>query len=158
MDPEKKRIVLRNFTYGVYVLTVKSGDEVAAATVTWVSQSSLNPSKIMAGLRRGSKTAAYVLKEKKFALNIVGESQKDIAAAFLKHAKAEGQKINGYPYKTEQTGAPILIDVPYYLECEIDAVLEGSDHDVITAEVINAGVNSDEHPLILKSTGWKYGG
>ena len=34
MDPEQKRISLRNITYGVYVLTAKSEEDYAAATVT----------------------------------------------------------------------------------------------------------------------------
>ena len=79
MDTEQKRKSLRNITYGVYVLTAKSGEEYAAATITWVSQSSLNPPQIMVGLRKGSKTAAFVLKTNHFVLNILGESQKQIA-------------------------------------------------------------------------------
>ncbi len=39
MDPEQKRKSLRNITYGVYVLTVKSEEDYAGAMVTWVSQS-----------------------------------------------------------------------------------------------------------------------
>ena len=158
MDPEQKRKSLRNITYGVYVLTVKSEEEYAAATVTWVSQSSLDPPQIMLGLRKSSKTAALVLKANHFALNILGESQKQIASVFLKHANLEGNKINGYPFKLGETCAPILEDAPSYIECKVEELIEGTDHDVVIAQVINAGVQSDESPLILKSTGWSYGG
>ena len=158
MEPDQKRKSLRNLSYGVYVLTVNSGDDYAGATVTWVSQASLDPPKIMIGLRRGSKTTTLVKEVKEFALNIVGEAQKNIASAFLKHAIIAGEKINGFSFKTERTKAPILTEVPSYLECRIDEYVEGSDHDIVVAEVINAVVQSDALPLEMRSTGWKYGG
>jgi flavin reductase (DIM6/NTAB) family NADH-FMN oxidoreductase RutF len=158
MDPEQKKKALRNFTYGVYVLTVNSGHDYAAATVTWVSQASLDPPRIMLGLRRGSKTAELAKKEKGFTLNILGESQKSIASAFLKHAIVEGETINGYPFKKEVTGSPILTDAPAYLECKIVQLIDGTDHDVVIAEVINAGAHADMEPLNLRTTGWRYGG
>jgi flavin reductase (DIM6/NTAB) family NADH-FMN oxidoreductase RutF len=158
MDPEQKRKSLRSLTYGVYVLTAKSEDNHAAATVTWVSQSSMNPPQIMVGLKRSSKTADLVKKAKSFVLNILGESQKDIASAFLKHANVEGDTINGYPFTLGKLSAPILKDAPSFLECEIERLIEGSDHDVVIAKVVNAGIQSDESSLVLKSTGWSYGG
>ncbi len=158
MDPEQKRKSLRNITYGVYVLTVKSEEDYAGATVTWVSQSSLDPPQIMLGLRKGSKTAALVKKTDGFVLNILGESQKKIASAFLKHAKVDGNTINGYPFKIGDICAPILEDAPSYLECKVDQLIEGTDHDVVIAGIVNAGVQSEELPLNLRSTGWNYGG
>jgi flavin reductase (DIM6/NTAB) family NADH-FMN oxidoreductase RutF len=40
--------------------------------------------------------------------------------AFLKHAKVDGTKIIGYPYKIGKTCAPILEDTLSYLECKVD--------------------------------------
>jgi len=158
MDPQHKKTALRSFTYGVYILTVKSGADYAAATVTWVSQASLDPPRIMLGLRRGSRTSELVKKELTFVLNILGESQKKIASAFLKHARLEGETINGYPFVMDNSCAPVLIDAPSYIECKVDQLVEGSDHDVVVARVTGAGVNHDEAPLNLRTTGWSYGG
>jgi flavin reductase (DIM6/NTAB) family NADH-FMN oxidoreductase RutF len=158
MDPQTKKRSLRNITYGVYVLTVRSGEKCAGAMVTWVSQASLDPPKIMLGLKKGGHTAELVENVKGFTLNILGESQKKLAADFLKHAVIEDERINGYLFKTGKTGAPILRDTPSYLECEIDRIIEGADHNIVIAEVIDAGVQSDELPLNLRSTGWSYGG
>jgi flavin reductase (DIM6/NTAB) family NADH-FMN oxidoreductase RutF len=158
MDPAEKRKSLRNISYGVYVLTVKSEEEYAAATVTWVSQCSLDPPQIMLGLKKGSKTAALVKKTNHFVLNILGESQKSIASAFLKHAMVDGEMINGYQFYPGKTYSPILNDAPSYLECNVEQLVEGSDHDVVVAGIMGAGVHSDENPLSLRSTGWSYGG
>jgi len=158
MDPQQKKNSLRNITYGVYVMTVKSDNNYAAATVTWVSQASLDPPKIMLGLKRESKTANLVKETQLFVLNILGESQKTMAKAFLKHANVEDGKLNGYNFCPGETGAPVLIEAPSFLECKIEKLIEGTDHDVVVAEVINAGVQNEETPLVLRSTGWSYGG
>ena len=123
-----------------------------------MSQASLDPPKIMLGLKKGSRTASMVMDVGVFSLNILGHSQREIAKAFLKSASVEGNRINGYIFKTEKTGAPILKEAPSYIECHVETTIEGSDHDVVIAEVINAGVHSDEDPLILRTTGWSYGG
>ncbi len=112
----------------------------------------------MLGLKRESKTADLVKESQQFVLNIMGESQKPMAKAFLKHANIEGTKLNGYNFCTGETGAPILTDAPSFLECKIEKFVEGTDHDVVIAEVINAGVQSEEQPLVLRSTGWSDGG
>ena len=112
----------------------------------------------MLGLRKSSKTANLVLKTNQFVLNILGESQKQIGAAFLKHASIDGNKLNGYSFKLGETCSPILEDAPSYLECKIDEIFEGTDHDIVIARVVNVGVQSEENPLNLRATGWSYGG
>jgi flavin reductase (DIM6/NTAB) family NADH-FMN oxidoreductase RutF len=37
MDADAKKTVLRMIPYGLYVLTAKSGEQIAAATVNWVT-------------------------------------------------------------------------------------------------------------------------
>ena len=158
MDPEQKKRSMRSITYGVYVLTAKSGEDYAGATVTWMTQASMDPPKIMLGLKKGSKTAGMVKEVGAFALNILSKSQKDIAKAFLKSASIKDNRINGYTFKTEHSSAPILNDALSYIECNVETIIEGTDHDVVIAEVINAGIQSEEEPLVLGNTGWSYGG
>ena len=49
MDPQAKKVALRAINYGLYVLTAKDGDELAAASVNWLSQASFEPPLIMVG-------------------------------------------------------------------------------------------------------------
>ena len=52
MNLEDKKKVLRSFTYGLYVLTAKDWDEVAAGTVNWVTQASFQPPLVAVWLKR----------------------------------------------------------------------------------------------------------
>ena len=85
-------------------------------------------------------------------------NHKSKSLAFLKHATVNGNTINGYLFHAGKTDAPILKDALSFIECKIDEIIEGTDHDVVIASVINAGIQSEGSPLILRSTGWSYGG
>ena len=48
------RQAIRLFHYGLYVLTCGLGEEARAATVTWVTQASMDPRRVVVGVRRDS--------------------------------------------------------------------------------------------------------
>ena len=63
-----------------------------------------------------------------------------------------------YTFRVGRTGAPIFEDAIAFFECEVRQVAPAGDHDVVIAEVVEAGVRSDAQPLLLKDTGYTYGG
>ena len=57
------------------------------------------------------------------------------------------------------SGAPILVDLPYWFEARVTDTIARGDHTVFVAEVVGAGVHDEEMtPLVLRSTGMSYGG
>ncbi len=160
MNPEIKKQVLRKITYGLYVLTASSGDEVAAGTVNWLSQASFEPPLIMVGIKKDSRLHAIVEQAGTFAVNILASGQKDVAAAFFRGANVEDGKINGYAFtRGEKSGAPILEVVPAWFEAKVVDAVKRGDHTVFVAEVINVGLRDAEaKPLVMWETGWFYGG
>lgn len=130
----------------------------AASTITWVSQASFEPPLIMIGLRNDSWVHEAVKQSQRFALNVVGKRQKVMAGKFFKHIKVHGNKINDYEFETDVTGAPLFKAMPAYVECLVEKRLECGDHSVIVGRIINAKVRFSEDALLLKDTGWSYGG
>ncbi|MGE5620329.1 MAG: flavin reductase family protein [Sphingomonadaceae bacterium] len=160
MDAEAKKKALRSITYGLYVLGAADGDEVAAATVTWLSQASFNPPLIMAALKKDSHLHDLILRTRTFTANTVGEGQKEIAAAFFRGARQERGRLNGHAFERgPATGGPLLTDLPFWLEARLTDVVDRGDHTVVVAEVIEAGVRDpNAMPLSLRDTEWNYGG
>ena len=160
MDPIVKKRVLRLLTYGLYIMTVRDGNEVAAGTVTWLSQASFNPPLIMTAVKVESGLHALIEKTGQFAVNILAKDQKDIAAAFFKPSRIENDTINGYPFEPgPETGAPLLLDLPAWFEARVLEAVKRGDHTVFVAEIIAVGMRTPEAiPLALRDTGWSYGG
>ncbi len=158
MEHSIRKKVLRKITYGVYILAVKLDDKYSAATITWVSQASFEPPLLMIGLKKFSNSYKFVIDSKKFSINILNDSQKNMAASFFKNTKYEKGELNGYEIKEGKTGVPVFIEVNSFLECELVKVIEGGDHDIIVAEIKNFENLTSQEVLNLRSTGWNYGG
>ena len=168
MDADMKKTALRMIPYGLHVLTAEAEDgRVAAAAINWVMQASFEPPLVAVGVKADSGGHSIIKETGTFALNILGKGQNDLAFAFFKPTERDGQTISGEPFHAgEATGAPILDNVPAYVECRLVDTVEKGDHSVFVGEVVGAGVNqapegrADEATLWLKDLGEKmfYGG
>jgi len=160
IDPAARKQVLRLLHYGLYVLTAASGNDLAAGTVTWLSQASFTPLLVMAGIRRDGHVHAVLGQSRAFAVNVVGAAQQEIASAFFRPANVEGGRINGYAFERgPATGAPLLTDLPAWFEARVTDAVHRGDHTVFVAEVVACGVRTPgARSLALFETPWSYAG
>lgn len=160
MNPETKKQALRLLTYGLYILTARDGENLAAGTVNWLSQASFTPPLVMIGVKVDSRLHELIEQSRAFAVNILGAGQKEIAAAFFRPSQVEHGRINGYAFEPgPATGAPLLTDLPAWFEARVTDVVKRGDHTVFVAEVVNAGLRDPQaRPLEMWDTGWFYGG
>jgi flavin reductase (DIM6/NTAB) family NADH-FMN oxidoreductase RutF len=158
MDDKAKRHTLRMIPYGLYILTARTETGTNGATVSWLSQASFKPPRIVVALRKDSGIWQRVLEAGAFAVNVMGTGQKALASAFFRHAEVEGNTLGGATFREGVTGAPILDDVPAYLECRLAEVLDAGDHSLFLGDIVEAGVQNDLGALDLAETGWHYAG
>jgi flavin reductase (DIM6/NTAB) family NADH-FMN oxidoreductase RutF len=158
MDPAAKKKVLRLISYGLYVATSRHGEVYGSGTINWLSQSSFDPPLVMAGIQRDSSLHQAITGSRAFAIHIVGKSQKNLATAFFKTARVEGDLINGWRFAHGVTGSPILADAVAYFECRVIDEVRGGDHTIFVGEVVEADVRREEEPLTIRETGMAYGG
>ncbi len=158
MEEQAKKTALRMIPYGLYVLGSNDGGEVSAAAINWVTQASFQPPLLAMGIKADSTTFKHLRPGFEFALSVLGTGQKDMAFAFFKPTEHEGETINGYAYETQESGAPILVEAPAWIEGRVTDVVERGDHAVIVAEVTNAGVRRESAILTLAECGVNYGG
>lgn len=144
--------------YGLYVGGAAAQGQVHAFLLTWFSQCSFKPPLVMMGLRRDGHAHDMVLGSGVFSVNLLAHDQKDVAAAFLKHATVEGDRINGHAYTPGKTGSPLLLEAAAWLECRVVHHWSHGDHTVVVGEVVEAGVRRVADSLTHAHTGWHYGG
>jgi len=166
MDADAKKTALRMIPYGLYVLTGEGAGGVAAATVNWVTQASFQPPLVVVGVKADSGAHAVVKQERKFALNVLGKGQGDVAYKFFKPATREGDTIGGEKVTRGTNGAPLLDAAAASIECTLVDTVERGDHSVFVGEVTEVRLNRppagrpDAAVLELKDLGEKvfYGG
>jgi len=158
MDANVKKQVLRQITYGMYVMTAKDSRKIAAGTVNWLSQASFAPPLIMAAVKADSSLKPVVESTGTFVINVLSASQKQFAEDFFRTAKVEDNKIQGHPFKPGTSGAPVLDDAYAFMECKVTDKVDRGDHTVYVAEVTEVGQRRQDKPLEMWDTGWFYGG
>ncbi|MDP6567816.1 MAG: flavin reductase family protein [Alphaproteobacteria bacterium] len=140
MDDDAKKTALRMIPYGIYVMTAESGDEIAAATVNWVTQTAFAPPLVVVGVKTDSGAYNVAKAAGHFALNMLGKGQQGQAFGFFKPAERDGNTISGEPFRSGSTGAPILENAPASVECKIVEIVEQGDHHIFVGEVVDANV------------------
>src|SRR5688572_7907502 len=90
-----KKTALLMIPYGLYVLGAREGDEINAGTVNWVTQCSFQPPLVAIGVKRDSHLYAMLQSTPVFSLSFLESGQKDLAFAFFRPAKVEGDQISG---------------------------------------------------------------
>jgi len=160
MPANTQKAVLRLLSSGLYVLTTQHGDQIAAATVSWLTQVSFEPPLVMVALRQESRIHDLTRAGGRFGVNVLGQDQQEIAQAFFKPARVEPGTLSGYAYRPGQEECPILVDVPAWFECRVVEVHAGQgDHTLFIGLVTATGLAPDAGPtLALRDTPWSYGG
>lgn len=159
MDVKARKKALRMLSNGMYVITSRSGDRYGAATVTWVSQASFKPPLIMAAVRPDSSVFKCMAESHIAAIHILGWGQMDIARKFFSPTRVEAGAINGEPFSDGKTSAPILQNVPAYVECKVHGIINnGGDHSVVIMEAVEAECRDQVRPLTIADSPWEYGG
>jgi len=159
MDPKTKQKTLRLLTNGIYILTSRAGESYGAATITWVSQASFRPPLLMAAIRLDSSVYRCLAESRVAALHVLGKHQKQIAQKFFSPTRGGSADLNGEPFFEGKTSAPILENLPAYMECRvIDIREEYGDHAIVILEVVEVAHLAPVEPLTIPDSPWEYGG
>ena len=148
--------VLRKFPLGVSVMTVGRGGADNALTVSWATPASFDPPRFLVALDRLHYSLDFLRSTRNFALNVLREGQEKLAGQFARQAMSDEQKLAAVATREGTTGAAILADAVAWFDCEVVSLLECGDHVLVIGDVIDAGVQGEQAPLVTTETGLRY--
>ena len=154
MDEQAKKTTLRMIPYGLFVLTARdSRGQYAAASMNWVTQASFKPPQVVVCVKKESTTFQVVDSAGKFALNVLGKSQGELAFTFFKHVEEQDGTLGGVPYHMVGD-VPVLTSAPAFLICEVTAAEGEGDHRVLLCTVLDAGLQTSIEGRPDEATLW----
>jgi flavin reductase (DIM6/NTAB) family NADH-FMN oxidoreductase RutF len=157
MPPESAKPALEQISYGLYVVGSKRDDEVDGMTANWLTQVSFDPRMVALAVESASHTMENIRGSKVFSVNLVAEADTNLIEQFVQPQERVGNKLGGVPFRTAETGAPILDQAVAWFECEVDEMVMTGDHTLVIGRVLGGGQNTDADPLTLRAMGWSYG-
>lgn len=160
MDDAAAKDVFGRYPYGLYGVTVAHGGEEHAMTANWVTQASFDPPMVAVAVENTSRTIGMIRDARHFAVNLLQQSQRELAGKLARSSEQAPDKLKGVRTKPGPTsGAPILADALGWVECRLIATLPAGDHTLVLGEVVGAGVeHADARPLTLDEAGLNYAG
>jgi flavin reductase (DIM6/NTAB) family NADH-FMN oxidoreductase RutF len=150
-DSLAQRKIMGRFATGIAVVTMSTDGGYWGMTANAVSSLSLDPPLVLVAVGKQAKTHGYLSSARRFVVNILSADQETLSRRFATDGPKDFSDVR---YATGTTGAPILEETLGYVECELESVLPGGDHDIFVGRIV-AGEAREGHPLLYFSG--KYG-
>jgi 3-hydroxy-9,10-secoandrosta-1,3,5(10)-triene-9,17-dione monooxygenase reductase component len=131
-DEASFRQVLARFATGVVVVTGSTPEGPAGLTCQSFSSLSLDPPLVLLSTARTSRTWPRIEATGRFAVNVLGDDQRDLSERF---AVSGGDKFAGVEWRPGALGNPLLDGAIAHLECDVHAVHDGGDHVIVIGRV-----------------------
>ena len=149
---------LATITTGIYVLTVREGDQVHGMSSSWVTQVSGDPPLLMAAVDKGHLSHGFLERQGIFGLNVVGEKGKTLEDYFFSAAARRPDNLQPFVYELGETGVPLLQMAMAVFECRIVASYPAGDHTLFVATIVRAAMREDDRPMTSQDLPYVYVG
>jgi flavin reductase (DIM6/NTAB) family NADH-FMN oxidoreductase RutF len=138
---------------GVVVITALSPTgEPLGMTVGSFNSVSLRPALVMfMPDKQSSSWRALRESGKSFSVNVLSAEQESVCRAV---ATRKVDKFEGIKWWLSNRGNPVIEDCVAHLDCEIEAIYDGGDHDIVVAAVTELGVLNPVDPLLFFRGGY----
>ena len=142
--------VLRNLSYGVYVVTSKDKDRNIGCVANSIMQVTSNPSVIAVSINHDNYTNKIIKETNVFGVSILKERvDANIIGTFGFKSSKDTDKFNNIDFK-EILGIPVLKDTCGYMICKVIDTMETSTHTIFLGQVIESGDYTSENAMTYK--------
>lgn len=145
-DPAAFRRILGHFGTGVVIVTAMDADEPVGMTCQSFASLSLDPPLVMFSPAHTSTTWPRIRRAGRFAVNILGADQAALCRVF---AVTGADKFAGVEWEPGLSGAPLLSGSLAHIECRLESVFPGGDHDIVLGAPMAMAEYPDRAPLLF---------
>ncbi len=132
IDGADFRRVLGHFPTGVTVVTAADENGPAGMAIGSFASVSLDPPLVMFCPGKESGSWLRMKDAGSFCVNVMGEDQGEVCGVMASRAE---DKFEGIDWTTDVTGAPVIPGSLAVMDCELHAIHDGGDHDIVVGLV-----------------------
>ncbi|HAL18778.1 MAG TPA: flavin reductase [Spirochaetaceae bacterium] len=136
-------------TYGVFIVSVRSGDKVNACITNTCIQVASDPVRIALSCINASYTTELIKQSGRFIVSVLDKTAPfDLIKRFGMQSGRNVDKFKGIEFKTMRDGTPFVDSHSCALfECKAASSVDLGSHTLFIAEVTDAKVLGNEPPL-----------
>jgi flavin reductase (DIM6/NTAB) family NADH-FMN oxidoreductase RutF len=166
MDEGAKKTVLRLFTYGLYVVTCRHGEQRNAFTANWLTQVSFEPPLLALSVENDSVSLPLIRAAGAFTVCVLKSGQRELAGTLGRSLLRAPAKLDGIdwiePPVTAEAGAahtaPVLAESLGWVTCTVESTTPAGDSTLLIGRVVSAGVLGEGEPLTMREAGFRHSG
>jgi flavin reductase (DIM6/NTAB) family NADH-FMN oxidoreductase RutF len=147
---ENPEALFKQICHGVYVVGVTDGERQNAFTAAWVMQVSFNPLLLAISINPEHYSYQLLQAGRVCTVNVLGQDQYAVAEHF---GRSANDKMAGFQWQKDKTGAPILSESLAYFDCQVSHYTDAGDHKIAICKVIAAAKLNEGRPLLYSQTG-----
>lgn len=163
-------VALSKLTYGFHIVTTRKPaeemetrdkDYLAAGTVSWIMQTSIEPPLITVALNKESDLAETVAKSGVFNIHTLGTEEENLIEQFSGDSDISAQQINDLGFQlSPATKSPMLNIGISVVECEVvEEVVTNGDHMLFIGKITGTTIRKTEAAALHRwQTSFEYGG
>ncbi len=142
---------------GIFILTVRRGDDETGMLASWVQQAGFEPPMLSVAVRQGRYVGEWLDAKAPFVLNLVGEGDKRLLKHFGRGFEPGAPAFDGVEIERTASGAAILREAVAHLECATAGHVDSGDHRVYLARVLSGALHGDNRPMVhIRKSGLHY--
>ena len=150
MTPKDYRDIWGGFATGVTIITTDRDGWLHGMTANGVTSVSLDPLLMLVCVAKGTHCHRELEDAGKFGVSLLAEDQQEISNLFAKTGEPEQGALRGVAHHRGPQGTPILDGCLAYLECRVQQVVPGGDHDIFIGEALGGEITRpDAAPLVF---------
>jgi 3-hydroxy-9,10-secoandrosta-1,3,5(10)-triene-9,17-dione monooxygenase reductase component len=150
-DPASLRRVLGHFCTGVVVVTAIDRGEPVGMTCQSFSSLSLDPPLVLFSASHSSTSWPRIRAAGSFAVNILAVQQERVSRVF---AATGTDKFAEVEWTPGLLGAPLLAGCVAHVECRLESVYPGGDHDIVIGAPLALREDPAHGPLLFFRSGY----
>jgi flavin reductase (DIM6/NTAB) family NADH-FMN oxidoreductase RutF len=142
---------------GLFVLTVRKGEQETGMLASWVQQCSFDPPQISLAIKPGRLAADLLKAEAAFGVNILAAGQTDLLKHFGKGFGPGEPAFTGVDMYHTAEGVPVLRAALAHLDCRVSGRHHVGDHDLVIGTVVAGRLHTENQPAVhIRKSGAHY--
>ncbi len=150
------REAMRLFPSGVTVVTAGQEERAEGMTANAVISVSLDPLLFLVSVHKDARINPRIREERCFAVNVLGAHQEGLSRLFASPERSSGlPALHSLGGGYGSTGAPLAAGALAVIECQLETVYPGGDHELFLGRVVAVRLgDTRKDPLIYHEGGY----
>lgn len=145
---ETLKLVMRNWTSGVAVVTSSYLGAKSGTTISSFASVSLDPPLVLFNLTGENPTRTMIEQSGNFGVSMLAHDQQNLSEIFAGFGRRIQDRFEGLQTFTLKSKAPLLPGALAWLECEVYQILPLPGSTLIVGKVIAGQVGAYNRPLV----------